>query len=292
MPLAIIVTGFGSNYPSDQVADLEAKGYDVEVYSYYSTDLPDSNSLSSGDMVIGHSLGGTRVQSAYSGSDAQVYSFGSPTKFGGSNVNHISNSWDVISWLSGNIPSFSKFGRGAHSLDTYYKNEFGDSSDQEVGTIASRYPPRTRKSRYGGGARARYYRGRKETARMGAARRGSGSRYGGAARARYIRGQRETKRQVESKRGGGNRRNQWGGPRGSFVDEYGRDNYYRSNKRYQKSLPDYRSQDNLYNSSGYRSYKAKYTSRDMSPGGRRRRYQSNQRSIYQSKMQSRDAWGR
>ncbi len=149
MPRAIVVTGVGSQYPDEVVQHLESEGYDVEVYRYYDLNLPSSGSLNSDDLVWGHSAGGTRVQTQYQGSKAEVVSYGAPTRLGGGRVKHVSNSWDPVTWLSGNIPSFSKRGLDAHNFTTYLDNSISQSQG-DPNIAGSKRGGKYRRKRYPG----------------------------------------------------------------------------------------------------------------------------------------------
>ncbi len=82
MKRAIVVSGLASNENEMQeiIDDLESKGYIVEYFPYrHLKSLPD---LKSGDVVIGHSAGATRVELEYQKSDARVISLDSPSRIG------------------------------------------------------------------------------------------------------------------------------------------------------------------------------------------------------------------
>ncbi len=250
MPRAIVVTGVGSNHPGEIIADLETKGYDVEVYRYYDRDLPSSDGLTSDDLVIGHSAGGTRVQHTYRGSDAEVISMGAPTRLGGSGVRHVTNFFDPIGWISSNIPSFARPGFGAHNFTTYYQDEYGDFSNEAVGEDVS-----SRQDRRFSDAQANL---RKKQARERRNKREANRR--GSVKGRYP-------------------------DYSKWKEEQERMNQQHVRSEYDKYDAMFPNRDKgPQQTQGYDQWRAKFMSKDMSYRGRKNRYKANQKQQYADQM--------
>ncbi len=126
-PKALIITGLGQGANADMIqADLESKGYDVEVVSWDGNIDYGANY----EYVVSHSAGTIQAQIyASRHRDSRVYVMGSPFTIPQRNVVSVTQWYDPITWINPFRGFSRKTGGRLHKEEDYYdsiKNEIPD----------------------------------------------------------------------------------------------------------------------------------------------------------------------